>query len=185
MVVTNQLRNQHLLWRSGFGPGAEDLASISSVSQKELVRKTLTSAKRPEYIDVAKNAIDGVMKGFADAGKIESLTKEQKQEMRKQAREGLKNLNGRWMEEMINGDDQLREKIALFWHGHFSTRIINVYYQQILLGVIRENALGDFRSLLREVSKSAAMLSFLNNQQNRKQHPNENFAREVMELFTL
>jgi len=186
MVVTNQLRNQHLLWRSGFGPKAEDLSSLSSISQKELVRKTFKdSAKRPEYIDVAKNAIDGVVKGFADAGKIQNLTKEQKQEIRKQAKEGLKNLNGRWMEEMINGDDQLREKLSLFWHGHFSTRIINVYYQQILLGVIRENALGDFKTLLREVSKSAAMLSFLNNQQNRKQHPNENFAREVMELFTL
>jgi uncharacterized protein (DUF1800 family) len=75
--------------------------------------------------------------------------------------------------------------MSLFWHGHFACRVINIFFQQQLLNVIRENALGNFGDLLREVSKSPAMLSFLNNQQNRKQHPNENFAREVMELFTI
>lgn len=186
MVVSNQLRNQHLLWRAGFGPKAEELQFLPDAGQKELIKKLFrTSEKRPESIEVAKNAFEGVMKGLQDAGKIENLTKEQKQEIRRKSREGLKNLNARWMEGMINGEDQLREKMALFWHGHFATRIINVYYQQLLLDTIRKNALGDFKTLLREISKSAAMLSFLNNQQNRKQHPNENFAREVMELFTL
>jgi uncharacterized protein (DUF1800 family) len=75
--------------------------------------------------------------------------------------------------------------MAFFWHGHFACREINIFYQQQLLDVIRTNALGNFGDLLREVSKSAAMLAFLNNQQNRKRQPNENFAREVMELFTL
>ena len=64
-------------------------------------------------------------------------------------------------------------------------RVVNIFFQQQLLHEIRTNALGDFGSLLRGVSKSAAMLLFLNNQQNRKQSPNENFAREVMELFTM
>ncbi len=75
--------------------------------------------------------------------------------------------------------------MAFFWHGHFACRNLNVFYQQGLLDVLRRNALGSFRTMLHEVSKSAAMLNFLNNQQNRKDHPNENFAREVMELFTL
>src|SRR4030095_7613275 len=86
---------------------------------------------------------------------------------------------------MVNSRAQLREKMAFFWHGHFACRNLNVFYQQALLDVIRRNALGSFRDMLHEVSKSAAMLNFLNNQQNRKDHPNENFAREVMELFTL
>jgi uncharacterized protein (DUF1800 family) len=86
---------------------------------------------------------------------------------------------------MINSEAQLREKMSLFWHGHFACRVINIYSQQELLNTIRQNALGNFGDLLREVSKSPAMLSFLNNQQNKKQHPNENFAREVMELFTM
>ena len=86
---------------------------------------------------------------------------------------------------MINSEAQLREKMSLFWHGHFACRVMNIYFQQQLLDIIRENALGNFGDLLHEVSKSPAMLSFLNNQQNKKQHPNENFAREVMELFTM
>jgi uncharacterized protein (DUF1800 family) len=89
------------------------------------------------------------------------------------------------MHEMVNSAAQLLEKMAFFWHGHFACRNLNIFYQQGLLGVIRRNALGNFGTLLKEVSKTAAMLNFLNNQQNRKGHPNENFAREVMELFTL
>ena len=86
---------------------------------------------------------------------------------------------------MVNSAAQLREKMAFFWHGHFACRNLNIFYQQGLLDVIRRNAMGNFGTLLKEVSKTAAMLNFLNNQQNRKDHPNENFAREVMELFTL
>jgi uncharacterized protein (DUF1800 family) len=86
---------------------------------------------------------------------------------------------------MVSSKSQLREKLSFFWHGHFACRNLNVFYQQGLLDVIRRNALGNFRDLLHEVSRSAAMLFFLNNQQNRKDQPNENFAREVMELFTL
>jgi len=186
MVITNQLRNQHLLWRAGFGPKAEQVQLLTNMSQKELLKKLIKSSeKRPESIQVAKNSFDGVMKGFADAGKIQNLSQEQKQQMRKQSKEELKNLNGRWMVEMVNADDQLREKMSLFWHGHFASRNLNVFFQQQLLDIIRQNALGDFRTLLKEVSRSAAMIAFLNNQQNRKQHPNENFAREVMELFTM
>ncbi|WP_462221976.1 DUF1800 domain-containing protein, partial [Ferruginibacter sp.] len=84
-----------------------------------------------------------------------------------------------------NSEAQLREKMSLFWHGHFACRVINSYFQQELLQIIRENALGNFKDLLIAVSKSPSMLQFLNNQQNKKKKPNENFAREVMELFTM
>src|SRR5258707_8368567 len=86
---------------------------------------------------------------------------------------------------MVDSRAQLREKMAFFWHGHFACRNLNIFFQQGLLDVIRRNALGSFRDLLHEVSASAAMLNFLNNNQNKKDHPNENFAREVMELFTM
>src|SRR5205085_1448632 len=61
----------------------------------------------------------------------------------------------------------------------------NSFYAQQLNNIQRNYALGNFRTLVLEVSKSPAMLQFLNNQQNRKGHPNENFARELMELFTI
>ena len=188
MAVSNRLKNQHLLWRSAFGPMAENAADLDTISTKDLWNLLLkTSAKAPAKIEVAQNLVDGFLKGMKDIADLQKkeLTKEQKKQIQEQSRDDIKNLNIRWLDEMINSEAQLREKISLFWHGHFACRVINSYYQQELLQVIRENALGSFKELLRAVSKSASMLQFLNNQQNKKQHPNENFAREVMELFTM
>lgn len=188
MPVSNRLKNQHLLWRAGFGPMAENAAALDTVSQKDLWKLLLkTSAGKPEKINVAQNLVDGLFKGVQDIAKMgkQELTNDQKKMIREQSREDLKNLNLLWLDEMINNEAQLREKMSLFWHGHFACRVVNSYFQQELLQIIRENALGNFGDLLRAVSKSPSMLSFLNNQQNRKQKPNENFAREVMELFTM
>jgi uncharacterized protein (DUF1800 family) len=186
MAVTKFSQNLHLLWRAGFGPAVTDMASLEKWKRNDLFRQMLKSAeKKPDYINVASNMMDGLFKGIQQEGKMQELSKEQKQEIRKQSREDLKHLNLRWLDEMVHGNAPLREKMAFFWHGHFACREINIFYQQHLLDIIRRNALGNFGDLLREVSKSASMLSFLNNQQNRKQKPNENFAREVMELFTM
>jgi uncharacterized protein (DUF1800 family) len=186
MSISNQLKNQHLLWRAAFGPMAENVNELADVSQKKLYKILgKTSSKRPDDLNVATNAFDGLMKGVQDLGQMQKLTQEQKKQLRKQSVDDIKSLNLAWLNEMINSEAQLREKMSLFWHGHFASRVINIYFQQQLLNVIRQNALGNFGDLLREVSKSPSMLSFLNNQQNRKQHPNENFAREVMELFTM
>ncbi len=186
MSISNQLKNQHLLWRAAFGPMAENVNELADVSQKELYKiLEKTSSKKPDEINVATNAFDGLIKGVQDLGQMQKLTQDQKKQLRKQSVDDIKNLNITWLNEMINSEAQLREKMSLFWHGHFACRVVNIYFQQQLLNVIRANALGNFGDLLREVSKSPAMLSFLNNQQNRKQHPNENFAREVMELFTM
>ncbi len=188
MPLSNRIKNQHLLWRSAFGPMAENVAELDTLSQKKLWGLLVkTSSSSPVKIDVAQNLVDGFFKGVKDV--VEMQKKEidaaQRKKIREQSREDLKNLNIRWLDEMINSEAQLREKVALFWHGHFACRVVNSFFQQELLDVVRANALGSFKELLRGVSKSAAMLQFLNNQQNKKQHPNENFAREVMELFTL
>jgi uncharacterized protein (DUF1800 family) len=185
-IFLNQFKNQHLLWRSAFGPMAENVKELPVVSQKDLYNLLVkTSSKNPESFNVATNLFDGLAKGVQDLGMMQRLTQDQKKQFRKQSVDDLKNLNLTWFEEMISSEAQMREKMSLFWHGHFACRVINIYFQQQLLNIIRENALGNFGDLLREVSKSPAMLSFLNNQQNKKQHPNENFAREVMELFTM
>ena len=186
MHVSNRLKNQHLLWRAAFGPMAENAADLDGISQKKLWELLVkTSSKNPVKLDVASNLFDGLVKGIQDLSQLQKLTAEQKKAMQQQSREDIKNLNLRWMDEMINSEAQFREKMSLFWHGHFACRVINIFYQQQLLDVIRTNAFGNFGDLLRCVSKSPSMLQFLNNQQNRKQRPNENFAREVMELFTM
>jgi uncharacterized protein DUF1800 len=188
MVITNQLKNQHLLWRAGFGPIPEDLSLFRQQSQKSLFKSMLkSSSKSPEYLDVADNMFKGLMMGIGEAGKLEKkdLSAGQKKDFRKQSQQDIKNLNLAWLNQMVSSEAQLREKMALFWHGHFASRNLNIFYQQLLLDIIRRNALGNFSELLFAVSKSAAMINFLNNNQNRKDHPNENFAREVMELFTM
>ena len=188
MVVTNQLKNQHLLWRAGFGPMAEDLHQLATASQKSYFHAlSKASRKKPEYLDLADNYIKGLMMGIDEIGRTQrkELSDEEKKKVRQASRESIKSLNLAWLNEMINSDAQLREKMSLFWHGHFASRNLNILYQQQLLDAIRRNALGNFGDMLKEVSKSAAMINFLNNNQNRKDHPNENFAREVMELFTM
>lgn len=189
-MLTVQQKNLHLLWRAGFGLMAEDVAGINQLTPAQLyARMEQQSAGSVEFFNVAGNALKGLFMGLGEEARMQRrgslLTPEQKKKIRQQSREDLKNLNLAWLDEMVDSPAQLREKMALFWHGHFACRDINIYYQQQLLNTIRTNALGNFGELLRAVSKSASMLGFLNNQQNRKAHPNENFAREVMELFTL
>ena len=94
-------------------------------------------------------------------------------------------LNSSWFRQMAQPTTGWREKMTLFWHNHFACRTRNAYLAQQQNNTIREHALGKFGDLLMAVSKDPAMLQFLNNQQNKKDSPNENFAREVMELFTL
>ncbi len=188
MSLTTQLKNQHLLWRAGFGPAVEQLGDLSKYTPNQFYKALVkASSKKPEYIDVADDYLKGLMLGIEEVGRQakKELDGEERKMVQQKNRQGVRNLNMYWMHEMVNTSAQLREKMAFFWHGHFACRNLNVFYQQGLLDVIRRNALGNFRTLLNEVSRSAAMLNFLNNQQNRKDHPNENFAREVMELFTL
>ncbi len=188
MVITNQLKNQHLLWRAGFGPMAEDIDQVRTLTPEAYFKALVkASSKEPEYINVADNMLKGLFMGVDDVVKLQKkdLSDEQKKDLRKQSRKDIKSLNLAWINEMVNNKAQLREKMSLFWHGHFASRNLNIFYQQLLLDTIRRNALGNFSDLLREVSKSAAMINFLNNNQNNKNHPNENFAREVMELFTM
>jgi uncharacterized protein (DUF1800 family) len=186
MPVSDQLKNQHLLWRAGFGPAVYQLDDLTKTSPQKLYKALQkASSKKPEYLQAADNYLQGLMMGVQEAGRQQKeMSAEQKKELRKKSREDIRNLNLYWVNEMVNSEAQLREKMSLFWHGHFACRNLNIFFQQELLQAIRRNALGNFRDLLHEVSKTAAMLNFLNNNQNRKDHPNENFAREVMELFT-
>jgi uncharacterized protein (DUF1800 family) len=188
MPLTNQLKNQHLLWRAGFGPAVEQLGDLSNFTPKQFYKALVkASDKKPDYIDVADDFLKGLVMGVEELGRQakKDLDADERKKVQQKNREGVRNLNMYWMNEMVNTSAQLREKMAFFWHGHFACRNLNVFYQQGLLDVLRRNALGNFGTMLKEVSKSAAMLNFLNNQQNKKDHPNENFAREVMELFTL
>lgn len=101
---------------------------------------------------------------------------------------GLEHLPAWWLHVMLNTPHPLRERIALFWHSHFATSAAKVTESRLMQrqnALLRENALGPFRPLLAAMAQDPAMLLWLDSATNRKSHPNENFAREVMELFSL
>jgi uncharacterized protein (DUF1800 family) len=180
MALTNLQKNQHLLWRAAFGPMAEMMEEMKTMNQKELWKLLKETANtKYEPINVVTPFKEADM--MADGSMIVDRFKKRLEK----SRDDLKKMNLLWLSKMVGGEGQLREKVAFFFHGHFATRSLRSEQQQHLINVIRKHALGNFKELLFEVSKSAAMLQFLNNQQNKKGHPNENFAREVMELFTL
>ena len=162
MAVSNQLKNQHLLWRAGFGPMTEDFNQINQATTSSYLKALFkSSAKSPAYIDVADNFIKGLAMGVDEVGKQQQrqLSAEERKKIREQSKENIKSLNLSWLGQMVNSEQQLREKLSLFWHGHFACRILNIYFQQQLINTIRQNAFSNFGDLLREVSKSPAMLS--------------------------
>lgn len=89
---------------------------------------------------------------------------------------------------VVTTNRPLQEKMTIFWHNHFATSAAKVDIPPVMdthIQVLRQNAMGDFKTLLTAISQDQAMLYWLDNHENVKGKPNENFAREVMELFTL
>ncbi|MBD0278768.1 MAG: DUF1800 domain-containing protein, partial [Flavisolibacter sp.] len=98
-MLSNQLKNQHLMWRAAFGPAAAQLDDLQNHSPRELYKALQkASSKKPEYIDVADNYFKGLFMGIGDEVKMEELRKnsldnETKKKIRQQSREDLKKLN--------------------------------------------------------------------------------------------
>ena len=93
-----------------------------------------------------------------------------------------------WLYRMAYGGDPLGEKLTLFWHNHFATALRGVYSMPLMLrqnATLRKHARGSFGELLSAIEADPAMLLWLDGGSNQKDHPNENFARELLELFTL
>lgn len=164
--MTDQDKTKHLCNRAGFGYSFSD--------EKMQVKAFFADGIDPALDVIAKPELPDNPSG-----------KMQFKDVFQRSRENLMKLNLSWMERLRTTNDPLREKMVLFWHNHFACRTLIPYLAQQQNNILRKHALGNFADMLMEISKDPAMLQFLNNQQNRKGHPNENFAREVMELFTL
>ena len=175
--MNNLLQIKHLYSRAGFGLAFADKKAVEHDSVKRAVKDLFKASETDEPINVIQGNTD-----YAVLMKDDILAKKQ---FLQQQRQQEKDLNLAWINKMSTTDAVLREKMTLFWHNHFACRSNNALYAQQLNNIHREHVLGNFREMVLEVSKSPAMLQFLNNQQNHKGHPNENFARELMELFTI
>lgn len=178
MTVPSLINNKHLLWRAGFGAGINQFEDLNNKDIKALLNDLF---KEETFLYINYDTPDVEIIDYMN----DKSPAEKKKEIQRINREQNLELNLNFLDKMVNSKEQMKEKMAFFWHGHFASRVVNPRFNRQILNVIRKNALGNFRDLLFEVSQAPAMLNFLNNQQNKKDHPNENFAREVMELFTM
>lgn len=171
-----------LLGRTGFGATAVELRSVAALPRAQAVERLLSEVRTqaqtppPEWTD-----------RFVRPPRKQMSEAERKAFQREQIEKGVA-LRAWWYREMLTTPSPLTERMTLFWHNHFTSSQQKVkspvllYRQNVLL---RRHALGNFSELLRAIAKDPAMLVYLDNVSNRKRQPNENFAREVMELFTL
>ncbi|HEY8750000.1 MAG TPA: DUF1800 domain-containing protein [Tepidisphaeraceae bacterium] len=194
----DRVKAAHLLNRAGFGGTEAEVQKVIGLGPKGAVDWLLdfsnASADEQNSADVPDlSPIKGPAGNFRELRKqLQTQTPEQRKQLMKQFqmanREAFMATFAWWMKRMAGGSHPLQEKLTLFWHGHFTTSFreeraaLLIWEQNELL---RKMAGGNFRKMLHAVSRDPAMLDYLNNNQNRKGHPNENFAREVMELFTL
>src|SRR5712692_6904819 len=114
--------------------------------------------------------------------------KERKREFHDMEGENILDLRRWWLERILTSPAPLLEKMTLFWHGHFATSVQKVrdgYWMWLQNDTLRRNALGNFATLTKKMSRDPAMMIYLDLQKSQKEHPNENWARELMELFTI
>ncbi|HEX5105467.1 MAG TPA: DUF1800 domain-containing protein [Pirellulaceae bacterium] len=156
----------HLFRRAGFAATSRELDEAVKQGPQAAVQQLLAAP-------AAHRAFDDEMRKFAQVtlatGNPELLT-------------------GWWLHRMRHTPAPLLEKTTLFWHGHFATSAEKVRDPKLMFEqneLLRTHALGKFEELVRGIARDPAMLLYLDSATNRKIHPNENFAREVMELFAL
>ena len=161
----DQRRVAHLFRRAGFGVTAAELKESLGKSPADLVDALLNATQPEEFLADMRTLADSAI-----------------------ATGNVQQLSAWWVYRMLSTPAQALEKLTLFWHGHFATSAEKVTEPILMLQqneLLRTHAFGDFSQLLLEISRDPAMLVYLDSATNRKAHPNENFAREIMELFCL
>ena len=185
----------HLLRRTGFGPLPSEIAQAVQAGPGAAVASALALPRNPG----PGPAFDEVLSAEANAEALHRSLGRVKVKDTPQLRaayQAATRAHGRaimdltmwWLDWMAKTKAPLQEKLTLFWHGHFTSSMGDVHdaiamYKQNDL--FRRHAAGNFARLLDGVARDPAMLKYLDNDVNRRGHPNENWARELMELFTM
>lgn len=155
----------HLFRRAGFAATRDQLDAAIKSGPQGAVHSLLAPADHQAFDDQMHTLAKTVLTG----GNPESL-------------------GPWWLYRMLHTPAPLVEKMTLFWHGHFATSAAKVLDPRLMYRqnqLLRKHALGSFADLVRGIARDPAMLLYLDSASNKKTHPNENFAREVMELFCL
>ncbi len=174
---------RHLLNRTSFAAQTNEIDDYAKLTREQAVDRLLSETRRA----AAYPAPSWTAK-YERVYKPDMTVEQRQQANRRELVERGLEIRTWWVAEMLSTASPLTEKLTLFWHNHFATsqqkvRSASLMYRQNVM--LRNYAMGNFGALLRAVSKDPAMLIYLDGAQNRKGAPNENFAREVMELFTL
>ena len=178
--MNKQQRLQHLYWRSCFGMSPKEWFTKKNHSTQIVIDELFRKAHQFSKKKILKNE-----RGI-EPSDILMILKLDKKEKRRQNKIKIETYNIDWILRSGNPKESaLLEKMILFWHGHFACRSKVPEWALKQLNTIRRYALGNFKELVLAMAKDGSMIRFLNNQQNKKRKPNENFARELMELFTI
>ena len=174
---------RHLLLRTSFAAPPAEVQLFAALSRAEAVERLLAQARTEP---VTRPAAD--LDAWTPRSQLRAMPEQERRAWLRQTIQQGQELRGWWFREMLVTPSPFTERMTLFWHNHFvsslqKVRPTRLIYRQNLL--LRSQALGSFRQLLHAVARDPAMIVYLDNASNRKGQPNENFAREVMELFTL
>ncbi len=171
---------KHLYWRAGFGLSPTEWQQKKDWPISKAIDELFAQARQAQ-----------VILPVADMGLPEDMEKKREnrelfEQLLREEKRRIFEYNVNWVNRMANPKESaLLERMTFFWHGHFACKPdfgkLGIQY----LNTLRKHALGNFRDLVLAIAQDPAMIRYLNNQQNRKEKPNENFARELMELFTL
>jgi len=192
---------RHLLWRAGFGGSAAQIETVQGWGPSKAVDHLLDFDAIP-FEKVAPDTFDAdIMRPLnaeerGDIAKARRMGDEdsvarlraQRQEAERVDRQQMRKVQQWWLKRMIETPRPLEEKMTLFWHGHFATNyrtIEDSYHMFQQNQMFRTHAVGNFGKLLYEIIRDPAMIAYLDNNDSRKGKPNENLARELMELFSL
>ncbi len=168
---------QHLYWRAGFGLSPREWKEKQGLSLQQAIDGLFREAGADEPVEAPPPPSETPSR---------NMSEEQKKKLQEQERESLSQLRRDWMKRMASPRySPLMERMSLFWHGHFACQTFSGTLALQQLRTIRRHAFGKFGGLLLAIARDPAMIRYLNNQQNHKDKPNENFARELMELFTI
>ena len=167
----------HLYRRAGFGLSPTEWLNRRNWPVDRAVDDLFQRARNPEPLP------EGTNPDYVQGGMMAALKRKENQ---KKERQNMVRINHAWLTRMAKEtESDLLERMCFFWHGHFACEVKFGLLATRQLNTLRAHALGNFRDLLLAVARDPAMIRYLNNQQNRKFSPNENFARELMELFTI
>lgn len=175
---------RHLLARTGFGsPSPNEIDRMMPLSYGEAVDSILDGV-----LNKAITPAPEFLNDPSDHPKLKHMDSKTKKAFQKRGQEERKSIKLWWIKEMLVTPSPFTERMTLFWHNHFVSEISKVQYARWSYeqnALFRTHAIGNFKNLLIDVSTGPAMMKYLDTSKNKKNKPNENFAREILELFTL